>query len=152
LSPCLLERALDDITCLAAVAADQAGQADKPTMVLADKGIEARRVESKTGPRDGVPSSVRGQGPRSVLLALNHRDMREAFRVILRRRGDRGVPAEPRAQTMRDDPVASFHLRRMSGGLLRITEQLAAQHAAQPRLVPISRHSPVRRRESMDLR
>ncbi len=85
LSPGLLERDLDRITRLTAVQADQARQADKTTVVLADEGIEACGIECQACPRDGVPSSVRGQCPRSVLLALNHRGMREAFRVNLRR-------------------------------------------------------------------
>ena len=53
-------------------------------MVLSDEGIEAGGIERRACPRDGIPSSVRGQRPRSVLLALNHRGMREAFRVNLR--------------------------------------------------------------------
>lgn len=85
LSPSLLERDLDGITSLTAVKADQASQADKATMMLTDEGIEACGIECQARPHDGVPSSVRGQCPRSVLLALNHRGMREANRVNLRR-------------------------------------------------------------------
>ena len=84
-SPGLLERGLDGITRLTAVQADEAGQADKAAVVLADEGIEACGIECQARPRDGVPSSVRGQLPLSLLLALNHRGRREAFRVNLRR-------------------------------------------------------------------